>query len=231
MNDPKLHSPLTDEEIDRLDHFLLYAGIDDSMPLDMLDGYLHALAVGPTAVPPAQWLPRVWGENFSGMVPPVKNRDEARRITGLIRRLADSIADRLEDPEGPMIVPLWSTFQDGKVEREDATIWACGFLGGIELCEADWAPLLDTEPGRAWLRPISLLGDEDFGPERAGLTATPEQRERLSLEIPEAVLAMQQFWLEHGDDEHEAPTARSENGQPAGKAAQAPRRGAATSRR
>jgi uncharacterized protein len=199
MNPAPRHAALSDKELDELDDFLLYAGVEDSMTLDMLDGYLHALAVGPTEVPAARWMPRVWGEDFSDMTPRTKDPRRMRRIVGLIERLAHDIAARLEDPDGPFIVPLWSTFQDHGVERDDAQIWACGFIAGIKLCEADWEPLLANEQGQAWLRPMRLLGDEDFAPEQQALTATLAAREQLSLQIPEAVLAMHEYWLAQQD--------------------------------
>ncbi len=198
MDPALLNAPLSDAEIDELDRFLLYEPeIDDCMTLDMLDGYLHALAIGPTAVPPTRWMPRVWGEDFTDTMPPVKDADALRRIVSLITRLSNSIVARLEDPDGSMIVPLWSTFSDGDSERDDARIWACGFIAGMNLCEEDWAPLLATGQGRAWLRPIQLLGEEDFEPGQHAPTRTPADRERLSLQIPDAVLAIHQYWLAH----------------------------------
>ena len=39
--------PLSDDELQELDNFLLYeVDCDESMTLDMLDGYLHAIAIG-----------------------------------------------------------------------------------------------------------------------------------------------------------------------------------------
>ena len=193
---PTLH--LSDAEIDELDHFLLYeADVKDSMTLDMPDGYLHALAVGPTAVKPEQWMPRIWGEDFEAVAPPMKDVDAAKRIVGLVTRLFNSIVSKLADADGAMMVPLWSTFQDGDHERDDAEIWACGFIAGMNLCIDDWAPLLESAQGQTWLRPIQLLGEDDFGPEQDAPTKTAADREKLSLEIPDAVLAIHQFWLPH----------------------------------
>jgi uncharacterized protein len=131
------------------------------------------------------------------MVPPMKDIDAVNRILDLVTRLFNSIISNLEDPEGAMMVPLWSTFKDGDRERDDAEIWAHGFITGMNLCQDDWAPLLESEQGQAWLRPIRLLGEDDFGPEQDALTQTPADREKLSLEIPDAVLAIYQFWLPH----------------------------------
>jgi len=50
--------------------------------------------------------------------------------------------------------------------RYDAEGWAWGFVQGVDLWRADWQPLLETDQGRAWYRPIGLLGEDDFGPEQ-----------------------------------------------------------------
>ena len=198
MHAPPAFTSLSDTELDELDHFLLYeADVEDSMTLDMLDGYLHALAIGPTTVHPQRWMPRIWGEDFTGMMPPVKDIDELNHILQLITRHFNSIIANLEDPDGATIVPMWSTFKDGELERDDAEIWAYGFITGMELCAEDWAPLLETEQGQAWLRPIQLLGEDDFSPEQDALTRTQADREKLSLEIPDGVLAMYQYWQPH----------------------------------
>ncbi len=194
MESENTHLPLTDDEIGILDDFLLYADVPDSMTLDMLDGYLHALAIGPKTVTPQQWIPRIWGEDFAAMRPPTQDAQELDHILVLITRLHDGIVANLEHPDGPSMVPLWSTFQDHAQERDDAEIWAYGFITGMKFCEEDWAALLATQQGQAWLRPIRLLGEEDFGPERDALIKTPADRERVSLEIPECVLAMYAYW-------------------------------------
>lgn len=40
-------APLNDEELDELEGFLLELDTDEGMTLDMLDGFLHAIAIGP----------------------------------------------------------------------------------------------------------------------------------------------------------------------------------------
>lgn len=194
MPRPAPPSPLSDAEVDELDQFLLYAGIEESMTLDMLDGYLHALAIGPERIPPRRWMPRIWGEDHADMAPPVADAAKARRVVALVTRLYDSICARLEDPRGAVIEPLWSSFEDAGVERDDARIWACGFLEAVEMCGEAWQPLLDTREGQEWLRPLHLLGDEDPGPRERALTATPAAREQLTHEIARAVLSMHAYW-------------------------------------
>ena len=58
---PSTESPLTDEEIDELEQFLLNAeGIEESMDVATLDGFLTAIVCGPRAVMPGEWLRWVW---------------------------------------------------------------------------------------------------------------------------------------------------------------------------
>ncbi len=186
--------PLSEAEIEQLDQFLLYSEAEDSMTLDMLDGYLHALAVGPARPRPTRWMPRVWSEDATDMMPPARDAAEARRMVGLVTRLYDSIVAGLEDEQGAAISPLWSSFEDRGVERDDAQIWAAGFLAGVDLCLQEWQPLLDTQEGQAWMRPLRLLGEEELEPREQALRATAAAREKLTLEIPEAVLSMHAYW-------------------------------------
>jgi uncharacterized protein YecA (UPF0149 family) len=63
--DPEL--PLDEDELDELDDFLRSEAVgEDAMDVSMLDGFLTALAVGPTNLPPALWLPMIWGKGATG---------------------------------------------------------------------------------------------------------------------------------------------------------------------
>ena len=55
---PLAFEPLSDEEFDELDHFLLHkVDCDEYMTLDILNGDLHAIAIGPKSLMPRQWMP------------------------------------------------------------------------------------------------------------------------------------------------------------------------------
>ena len=57
-----LGAPLSEKEFEELDDFLTSDQTsDETLTIMGLDGYLTALAIGPTTVPPSYWLPRVWG--------------------------------------------------------------------------------------------------------------------------------------------------------------------------
>ena len=207
---PLVFSPLSDEEVQELEDFLL----EDrdgavAMSFDIMDGYLHAVAIGPTTLLPQQWLPPVWGQTAAqGMVPAARDLEQFNRMLELVMRHFNSIIASLED-EPPDIFPIWSAIEFEGREWDDAEGWAMGFVQGMDLCSADWQPLLETEQGQAWYRPIGLLGEEDFCPEQDELTDTPAQRTELSLQIPDAVLAMHAYWLPHRRAVHEQTVART----------------------
>jgi len=175
--------PLTEIELQELDQFLLFeVQSDESMTSDTLDGYLHAIAIGPTSLMPQQWMPGIWGEGDS-MMPPVKSIEQLNRVLSLIMRHFNSIIAAVEQLPRE-IYPIWCTSEYRGKEYDDAEGWAYGFTEGMKLCWKDWEPLLKTPQGQAWYRPIGLLGEDDFSPEQDKLTKTPAQRGKLALQSP-----------------------------------------------
>ena len=149
---PLAFEPLSDEEIDELDHFMLHeVNCDEGMTLDMLDGYLHAIAIGPKTLMPRQWMPLIWGKGDS-MMPPVESIEKLNQILGLIMRMFNSVISGLEE-DPPEIYPHWCAQEYRGREYDDAEGWAYGFTQGVHLCQAEWAPLLQTPQGQAWYRP------------------------------------------------------------------------------
>ena len=95
MND--LSTPLTDEECDLLDRFLLERIDEEADTLDKdegvldiseLDGLFTALISGPLSVAPSQWLPAVWGD----FAPVWESEKEFQEIFSLMIRHMNSIA-------------------------------------------------------------------------------------------------------------------------------------------
>lgn len=59
-NPLQMMAPLSDEEMDELDAFLLSdATSNETMMLDCLDGFLTSIVIGPVMLMPSEWLPRV----------------------------------------------------------------------------------------------------------------------------------------------------------------------------
>lgn len=140
MND--LSTPLTDEECDLLDRFLLERIDEEADTLDKdegvldiseLDGLFTALVSGPISTVPSQWLPAVWG-NFA---PVWGSEKEFQKIFSLMIRHMNSIAHILmEFPE--VFEPL---FLEREVEGDTYTIvdkWCEGYRRGVELARKHW---------------------------------------------------------------------------------------------
>lgn len=187
-------APLNDEELEELGQFLLY-GVenDEGMTLDTLDGYLHAIAIGPETIMPRQWLPKVWGEN-SAMMPPMDNIDQLNHIMGLVMRHYNSIIAGFEQ-NPPEAFPCWDVRQYDIGEFEDAEMWAHGFTEGVQLNRDAWKPLFDTAQGQQWYRPIGLLGESEFSADQDELTKTPQQRETLATQIEGSLVNIHAFWV------------------------------------
>ncbi|MFM9925532.1 UPF0149 family protein [Variovorax sp. H27-G14] len=193
MTDP--FSSLSEDEFEELDLFLLHdVDTDDAMTLEMADGFLHAIAIGPTTVPPKRWLAKIWGSKE--MMPPMESIEQLNHVLGLVMRHFNSIIAGLED-DPREITPTWatSTYEGDEHEYDDAESWAYGFIQGMKLCWDDWQPLLSTPQGQALFRPIGLLGEGDFSKDQDELTRTPAMRAELALQIPQAVLEMHAHWL------------------------------------
>lgn len=185
--------PLTDDELEALDYFFIYQAPDEAMTFDMVDGMLHALAVGPVTVPPSQWLPKVWGSG-SGALPEIESLDDLNEILGLLMRHNNAIIAGLQS-EPSEIMPYWCARDYEGQEYIEAEGWADGFLAGMALSPAAWKPLEETAQGKAWLHPIRMLGSMDLTPEEFKLVETPPQRHEFADQMSEAVLEMYVYWL------------------------------------
>jgi len=184
--------PLSDQEFDELDQFLLSERCpEDGMTMDILHGFLTALVVGPEEVPLAEWLPHVWGERR--VAPAFKSDKESRRIVGLIARYMNEIAITLEVAPKEF-EPLFCEFEHEGKMLLDAEAWAWGFWEGVGLREPAWAPIWESKLAEL-VRPIYLLGSEDIEAEEAALIADPVKRHKLAIEAEYAIPAIYDYWL------------------------------------
>ncbi|MEO7031028.1 MAG: UPF0149 family protein, partial [Herbaspirillum sp.] len=124
-----LDEPLSEQEFDELDEFLLSDRcIEDGMTMDILHGYLTALVIGPEQIPQAEWLPHVWGPSDSD-TPSFKSDQERNRIIGLIVRFMNEIATTMEIAPKEFEPLFCEQEVDGK-PLLDAVAWAWGFWEG-----------------------------------------------------------------------------------------------------
>lgn len=99
-NTLQMMAPLSNDEMDELDHFLMSdATSDEAMMLDCLDGFLTAIVSGPVMLIPSEWLPHVWGPTEDD-APTFDTLEQAERITGLIMRQLNGIIWSMQhDPD------------------------------------------------------------------------------------------------------------------------------------
>lgn len=187
-----LDQPLSDKEFDELDRFLLSDRCgDEAMTMDSLHGYLTALAIGPEAVPLAEWLPRVWGDSPED-APQFKSDKEFDHIVGLMARFANEIAITFEVAPKEF-EPLFCEHEWRGRKVLDGEVWAWGFWEGVRLREQAWEALRQSELA-ALMRPIYLLGAEEIEEEELPLVDDPGKCHKLALEIEAAIPQIYRYW-------------------------------------
>lgn len=186
---------VSDADLEELDQFLLSDAVsDEAMPLSMLDGYLTAIVSGPNTLPMSQWLHCIWGPDEQH-APEFETEEHAQHILGLIfARMNEIIA--LQQAKDGQIEPIFdiNKFPGDDHEYTDGEIWAYGFVQGMQLDWDAWQPLLATQEGQAWFRPIYLLGADEVSAEDETLVRWPKQREEYSEQIPFAVKQIFSWW-------------------------------------
>lgn len=131
-NPARLTVPLSEEEIDELDDFLMSDAVtDEAMMLDQLDGYLTAIIIGPVTLRMQDWLPGIWGPGEE-LAPEFETLEQAQRILDLITRHMNGIVWSFQD-DPDAFEPLFNitTYGDDSREYLDAEMWAHGFMQGI----------------------------------------------------------------------------------------------------
>jgi uncharacterized protein len=146
-SDPK--DVLGDADIERLQTLLMERAVPNGgMNLEMLDGLLCGLLVGPADVPPAEYQPLIWGTE-----PAWASETEAREANQLVQRLSRFIEARIgidPDKDDGSFMPLVSMpadLPDDPAAFEAATAnldyplgaaWAGGFLHAVDLRLPQW---------------------------------------------------------------------------------------------
>ncbi|WP_020652608.1 UPF0149 family protein [Massilia niastensis] len=188
-----LDQPLSEKEFDELDQFLLSDRCpEDAMTMDTLHGYLTAIAIGPETIMPAEWLPRVWGEDGSS-APKWKNSREEERILNLIMRFMNEVLVTFEVAPKEF-EPLFCEHEHQGKTLIDAEAWCWGFWEGMELRPGSWEPVWDSEVAEL-MRPIYLLGADEIEQEELAEVEDPAKAHQLALQIEANLPAIHRYWL------------------------------------
>ena len=153
-----VQDPLSDEEIEELDDFLLDSeGIDESMNVSMLDGFLTALICAPKLILPSEWMRWVWDTEHGKNSPNFSSEDEAGRILSMLMRHMNDITRTLSQaPEYYEPLLLENINNGNPIPILDE--WCMGFVKGMSLDEEGWSDIAVANP--QWLSTIFLYGTE-----------------------------------------------------------------------
>jgi uncharacterized protein len=132
------------------------AGFDDEINFESIDGFLTALAAGPSLPQPAEWLPAMCGDAFERAFADPEDQAQALRSLQarlqVLRRQLDPEA-LLDRPEDMRLLPLMSEYTDEDRQRavdeaglqpeeavmlQTGVLWAQGFLDAVEAFPQIW---------------------------------------------------------------------------------------------
>ncbi len=187
--------PLSDEEFDELDEFLLSDRCpEDAMTMDSLHGFLTAIVIGPEQIAMSEWLPHVWGSEAEG-VPKFLSSNEQERITELILRFMHEIAITFEVAPKEY-EPLFCEHEWSGKQLIDGEGWAMGFWEGINLRPAAWEPIWSSDMAPL-MQPVYLLGADDIDEIEERLIDDPVKCHKLAIEIEANIHPIRRFWQDY----------------------------------
>ncbi len=186
--------PLTDEEIQELDQFLLDAeGIEESMDIATLDGFLTAIVCGPKTIMPSEWIRWVWDMESGEDAPEFKDQAQAQRILGLLMRHMNDIAQTLNQAS-EQYEPLLMENPNGGDPIPILDEWCSGFMKGVNLDSEGWLPVIAGKPD--WMSTILLYGTEEGWETLKKKNLSLNEHKALAEGLPETVQKIHALWLE-----------------------------------
>jgi uncharacterized protein len=186
--------PLTDEELQELDHFLMDAkGIEESMDISTLDGFLTAVVCGPKTIMPSEWLRWVWDMESGEDAPEFEEQAQAQRILGFLMRHMNAIAQTLNQaPEH--YEPLLMENPNGGDPIPILDEWCSGFMTGVNLDSEGWLPVIAGKPD--WMSTILLYGTEEGWEALKKKNLSLDEHKALAEGLSATVQKIHALWLE-----------------------------------
>jgi len=174
---------LTEEEFDRLSALLGQAG-PGAMNIEMLDGFFAALICGPDLVPPSEYLPEVWGEDFV-----FESDEQVNELLGLLMKHWNAVADGLQRSLGgeEVYMPVLLEDETGIARGND---WAAGFIRGVSMRIDDWQVLFnDEEHGGPLVVIMMLLYENSPDPELRPPPIPDDKRADIHVQLTAGLIA------------------------------------------
>ncbi len=186
-DDPARTVRLTDEETYWFSRFLASRQVPvTTMPLEMLDGYLTALAIGPLPTDPIAEATAIWSEDGSEQ-PAWQDDDDAAHVAGLIKRMVEAISIRRR--ARALHAPVCF---DGDEAIGAAAAWADGFAAGVDQRDDAWSKLFEDRNGAEDGLAIIALCDNET--EYFGRPATIKERQQIIERLPVILQRLAAYW-------------------------------------
>lgn len=185
-DDPAAGTRLDIPDLDWLGRFLVSRQATAStMPLAMVDGYLTAIALGPTPTlaKPADFIGKVWGE--AGEEPSWRG-DQREIVVAMLTRHWQSILARRT--AGAVPRPLLVDPDD----PDAAAAWADGFLYGIDAGGDAWSLLLADRRAGDDIESIEALGGDDGAEDMP--PASPAEAAVIIERLPRILQRIATYW-------------------------------------
>jgi uncharacterized protein len=189
-----LKHPLTEAEIAQLEDFLMSDSVpEEAMDISMMDGFITALASGPSLMMPSLMLRWIWDAEHGQDAPMFASAEEAESTITLILRHWNDINDTLNhapDEYQPLILERKA---DGRtIPILDS--WCSGYYKGTVADRAGWKPLLDAHP--EWFTAITLYGTKDGWDELERRQDSLEQHQSFADSLADSVRNIHRYWLD-----------------------------------
>jgi len=192
-----LNTPLSDQEIDKLNQFLLARipeeeeamaeGVDEGvLDISELDGFLTAIISGPRPILPSEWLPVLWG----AFEPKWASAEESEAIISLVLRHMNGLVNTLT--EAPTeFEPIVLEVEEGEATVTSVEEWCLGYMKGVGLSTDAWRQAGDEV--MEMLFPIMVFTTSEGRNSLAGLEA--DELATLKRSIPTAVCKLHAYWM------------------------------------
>ncbi len=168
---------------------------DGCMNITSAHGFLTAVAIAPTPVPPSHWLPVLYGETDDEEVSYI-NPKHASRIIDIILEMYNRIIDELDRDE-LTYRPLLLSYGEDEWELlwNSMTDWCSGFVSGIFLDFHNWQKLTEDSEHSMLLNDILLFGTHEGRKGAAEGDISIELMKYIaSKELPWKVSAIRRYW-------------------------------------
>ena len=196
-----LNTPLSDQEIDRLNRFLLERipeeeidgmpeGVDEGvLDISELDGFLTAIISGPRQIQPSEWLPVLWGQ----FEPKWESAEESEAIISLVLRHMNGLVTTLTETPAEF-EPIVLEVEEGEATVTSVEEWCLGYMKGVGLVTDAWRQA--GEEAMEMLFPIMVFTTSEGRDSLSGLD--DDELATLKRSIPMAVRKLHAYWMARG---------------------------------